>query len=49
MKTKTLLLVIALGLLAASCGVKSDLIRPNGTPTPKGTADPSKPPYPVGH
>jgi hypothetical protein len=48
MKTKALLLVIALGLLTASCGVKSDLTRPDGTPTPKDTRDPSKPPYPIG-
>ena len=47
MKTKALLLVIALGLLTASCGVKSDLTRPDGTPTPKDTRDPSKPPYPM--
>jgi hypothetical protein len=48
MKTKTLLLVLALGLLAASCGVKSDLTRPDGTTAPKDTPDPSKPPYPIG-
>jgi hypothetical protein len=48
MKTKTFLLIVALGLLAASCGVKSDLTRPDGTSTPKDTHDPSKPPYPIG-
>jgi hypothetical protein len=48
MKAKTLLLVVALGLLTASCGVKSDLARPDGKATPKDTPDPSKPPYPIG-
>jgi hypothetical protein len=48
MKAKALLLIVAMSLLAASCGVKSDLNRPNGTPTPKDAPDPSKPPYPIG-
>jgi len=48
MKTRVFLLIVALGLLAASCGVKSDLTRPDRTPTAKDTHDPSKPPYPIG-
>ena len=48
MKAKAILLVIALGLLAASCGVKNDLTKPDGTTTPRDTHDPSKPPYPIG-
>jgi hypothetical protein len=40
------LLLLALGLTA--CGVKSDLVRPNGTPTAKTESDPSKPPTPLG-
>ena len=48
MKTRVFLLIVALGLLTASCGVKSDLTRPDGTPTAKDTHDPSKPPYPIG-
>jgi predicted small lipoprotein YifL len=48
MKTGILLLVLALGLTVAACGVKSDLARPDGTTTPKDTPDPSKPPYPIG-
>ena len=40
------LLLLALGL--AACGVKSDLVRPNGTPTAKTQSDPSKPPVPLG-
>jgi hypothetical protein len=48
MKARTLLLVIALGLIAASCGVKNDLAKPDGTTTPRDQTDPSKPPYPIG-
>ena len=43
--------IIAITLLAialASCGVKNDLVKPNGQTTPKDTPDPSKPPYPIG-
>jgi len=36
----TFLLVLAV----AGCGVKSDLVMPDGKPTPKGEKDPSKPP-----
>ncbi len=45
---KRLLAVVALSLLAAACGVKNDLVKPNGQATPKDTPDPSKPPYPLG-
>jgi hypothetical protein len=45
---KKLLLVVLLGLLVASCGVKNDLTRPDGTTTPKDQPDPSKPPFPIG-
>jgi predicted small lipoprotein YifL len=38
------LLVTAL----AGCGVKNDLVRPNGQPTPQDQRDPSQPPAPVG-
>ena len=48
MKTKALLLIVALGLLTAACGVKNELTKPDGTVTPKDTTDPSKPPYPIG-
>jgi predicted small lipoprotein YifL len=43
-----LLLVAALALGLAGCGVKNDLVRPNGKPTSKTEKDPSKPPYPIG-
>ena len=45
---KRLLTVILLALPLAACGVKNDLLRPNGKPTPKTEKDPSKPPYPIG-
>ena len=48
MKTKVILVLMALSLLVASCGVKNDLARPDGKPVPKDQPDPSKPPYPVG-
>jgi predicted small lipoprotein YifL len=43
-----LLLIVALGLAVSACGVKSDLMKPDGTATPKTQNDPSKPPYPLG-
>jgi len=45
---KKLLLLVLLGLMLTACGVKSDLIKPNGDATPKTENDPSKPPYPLG-
>ena len=45
---KKLLVLVALSLLLAGCGVKNELIKPNGQSTPKNTPDPSKPPYPLG-
>ncbi|HXC57072.1 MAG TPA: lipoprotein [Rhizomicrobium sp.] len=43
MKLRIVLAVI-LALGVGACGVKSDLLLPDGKPTPKGTKDPSKPP-----
>jgi hypothetical protein len=40
----TLALMLGLALAVAGCGVKSDLLTPDGKPTPKGQKDPSKPP-----
>jgi hypothetical protein len=37
-------LIVALAFGVASCGVKNDLVTPDGNPTPKGEKDPSKPP-----
>jgi predicted small lipoprotein YifL len=39
-----LILAIALTFAVASCGVKNDLVLPDGKPSPKGQKDPSKPP-----
>jgi hypothetical protein len=44
------LLFLALALALSACGVKNDLVKPNGqTTTTKEDHDPSKPPYPLGH
>ena len=40
--------VLALSLALASCGVKNDLVLPDGKPTAKNQKDPSKPPLPIG-
>ena len=40
--------LVALSLVLASCGVKTDLLLPDGKPTPKDQNDPSKPPHPLG-
>ena len=47
---KYALVIAALALLMASCGVKNDLVKPDtGKPAPHRTeSDPSKPPYPIG-
>jgi predicted small lipoprotein YifL len=45
---KKLLILAALALMVTGCGVKNDLVKPNGQATPKDTSDPSKPPYPLG-
>lgn len=42
------LIVVAALLLLAACGVKNDLVLPDGKPTAKGQHDPSKPPLPIG-
>jgi hypothetical protein len=39
-----LALAFSLALGAAGCGVKNDLVLPDGKPSPKGQKDPSKPP-----
>jgi len=43
-----LLLAFALALSLGACGVKNDLLMPDGKPTPKNQQDPSKPPHPIG-
>jgi len=43
-----LLAALILTLALASCGVKNDLVLPDGKPTAKNQKDPSKPPVPLG-
>ena len=38
------ILAIALAIALSSCGVKNDLVMPDGKPTPKTEKDPSMPP-----
>jgi hypothetical protein len=45
---KKLALLLAVALLVTACGMKSDLVKPNGQTTAKGEPDPSKPPFPLG-
>lgn len=45
---KSALIVIALSLLVSACGVKNDLVKPNGQSTQRDEPDPSKPPFPLG-
>lgn len=45
---KRTVILVALSLALAGCGVKNDLMKPDGTATPKTQQDPSKPPYPLG-
>ncbi len=41
-------LIFLASLMLASCGVKSDLSRPDDKPGPADQQDPSKPPHPLG-
>ena len=41
-------MIALLSLLVTACGVKNDLVKPNGQPTQKDESDPSKPPFPLG-
>jgi len=45
---KHVLIVAALALLVTGCGVKNDLVKPNGQSTTRDEPDPSRPPYPIG-
>ena len=47
MSLRTLLAAILVVSLAG-CGVKSDLLKPDGKATPKAQKDPSKPPTQLG-
>jgi len=41
-------LIATLAFSVSACGVKNDLLLPNGKETPKSEKDPSKPPQPIG-
>ncbi|HUJ46028.1 MAG TPA: lipoprotein [Rhizomicrobium sp.] len=43
-----LAIALMLALSVSACGVKTDLLMPNGKPTPKTQKDPSQPPQPIG-
>jgi predicted small lipoprotein YifL len=43
-RAMTIVLMMAAMTSLSACGVKSDLMLPDGKPTPKGEKDPSKPP-----
>ena len=43
-----LIVIAMLALAVAACGVKNDLVKPNGQAPTKDEHDPSKPPYPLG-
>jgi predicted small lipoprotein YifL len=43
-----LAIALMLALSVSACGVKTDLLLPNGKPTPKTQKDPSQPPQPIG-
>ena len=42
------LILALLSLLVTACGVKNDLVKPNGQAPQKDESEPSKPPYPLG-
>jgi predicted small lipoprotein YifL len=48
MTFRVLAAVAILSFALASCGVKNDLVMPDGKPTAKNQKDPSKPPLPIG-
>lgn len=45
---RPMIAILALALLMTGCGVKNDLVRPDGKTTTRDRHDPSKPPYPLG-
>ena len=45
---KQVLIIMTLSFLVAACGVKNDLVKPNGQSTTRDERDPSKPPFPLG-
>ncbi|MBA2587508.1 MAG: hypothetical protein H0U98_02680 [Alphaproteobacteria bacterium] len=46
---KKLIILVALAAVLSGCGVKNELIKPNGQSSPRDEKNPSQPPYPLGH
>jgi predicted small lipoprotein YifL len=44
-----LIILAALAAVLAGCGVKNELVKPNGQSTSRDGKNPSQPPYPLGH
>lgn len=40
-------LALALAFTIAGCGTKTELLKPDGKPTPRDERDPSQPPSPI--
>ena len=47
-KIVAVLAAASLAFSLSACGVKSDLVKQDGKPTPKDQRDPSRPPNPIG-
>ena len=45
---RKLIILAALAVALTGCGVKNDLVKPNGQATSRDENNPSKPPYPLG-
>ena len=45
---RKIIILAAVAIALAACGVKNDLVKPNGQTTPRDEPNPSKPPYPLG-
>jgi predicted small lipoprotein YifL len=48
MKTPAVLLIMALALTMQACGVKNQLVTPDGKEQPRDQPNPSQPRYPIG-
>lgn len=45
---RRILVLVAVSLALAACGIKTDLLTPDGKKTPENKHDPSKPPQSLG-
>ena len=46
---KKMLILAALTAILAGCGVKNELVKPNGQSNSRDEKNPSQPSYPLGH